>query len=138
MGDVNEHVGRFDPELDGFVGELRDAGLDVAFAYVPTDEEAKAASDRLAAQDQTLIDLSGKLPRALIEFDPRHNRWDEADDPLWLLTPDEFAMVPDGSTLVCISGETGVKGRDEIDLDTRGGCIAWGFLDSQLPPKLNG
>lgn len=135
MGDLTEHVGRFDPELDDVVTELRDAGLDVAFAYVPTEEEAKAAGERLAAQDQALVDLTGKLPPALIEFDPRHSKWEDTADPLWLLTPDEFGMVPAGSTLVCISGETAVKGRDEIDQDTRGGCMAWGFLDSQLPPR---
>lgn len=53
-------------------------------------------------------------------------RWDEN---LWLLTVDEFNNIPDGTELTCIDGEVVVKGRDEIDLDTRMGYIAYGIVD---------
>jgi hypothetical protein len=42
--------------------------------------------------------------------------------PLWA-----FNYVADGERLVSIFGETKTKGQDEIDLDTRFGCIAYGF-----------
>jgi hypothetical protein len=51
--------------------------------------------------------------------------WDDAGPvllPLWA-----FNIVADGETLFSINGATAVKGQDEIDLDVRFGCIAWGF-----------
>jgi hypothetical protein len=51
-------------------------------------------------------------------------RWDDnlVVLPLWA-----FHLIADGERLVCIDGSTAVKGTDETDLDTRGGCVAWGF-----------
>lgn len=43
--------------------------------------------------------------------------------PLWA-----FDLVPDGTTLTSIEGETAIKGQDSIDLDVRFGCIAYGLL----------
>lgn len=44
--------------------------------------------------------------------------------PLWV-----FNYLEDDMILTCIFGEkTKTKGGGEIDLDTRGGCIAWGIL----------
>lgn len=51
--------------------------------------------------------------------------WDER---LMLLTPKEYEELPDGTTLHCINGETRIKGVDTIDMDTRFGHIAYGFL----------
>lgn len=42
--------------------------------------------------------------------------------PLWA-----FNYIADGETLTCIDGKTAVKGTDDIDLDVRFGCIAYGF-----------
>ncbi len=54
--------------------------------------------------------------------------WDDTEiPPLFLLTPAEFANLPDGSILECIDGEKVVKGRDYIDMDTRYGHIAFGI-----------
>lgn len=53
-------------------------------------------------------------------------RWEEN---LWLLTVDEYTHLPDGTELTCIDGEVAVKGRDDIDLDTRFGYIAYGIVD---------
>lgn len=51
--------------------------------------------------------------------------WDE-EKTLWLVTPEEFAKLPDGFVLTCIDGDTAVKGKDYIDDDTRVGHMAWG------------
>lgn len=121
----------FGGTAEDIVEMARSVGLQAA-VYVPTEADAAAATARLDAQDQAITDLSGALPQVTLDFDPRHNKWDDRDDPLWLLTPAEYERVPDGATLVCISGKTAVKGSDYVDQDTRGGCIAWGFLASQL------
>ncbi len=44
--------------------------------------------------------------------------------PLWA-----FHCIAPGEEVVSISGETKVIGKDEIDLDVRGGCIALGFKE---------
>lgn len=120
---------------DDLAVDLTAAGYDVAFVIKPTPEIQAAAAARLAAQDQAITDLSGTLPK-LMGFEPESRRrnvaWDERDDKLWLLTPDEFEFIPDGTKLVSIGGKTAVKGRGVIDQDTRAGFLAWGLLDSQL------
>lgn len=45
-----------------------------------------------------------------------------------LLTKEEFENVPIGTTLMCIDGKEAVKGIDYIDMDTRFGLIAYGFV----------
>ena len=42
--------------------------------------------------------------------------------PLWI-----FDLIPDGTELESISGKKAIKGKDEVDLDTRGGVLAWGI-----------
>lgn len=90
----------------------------------------------MTAEDELVP--SWRLEPALIEFDPRSRRlanpWDsDSHNPLWLLTPEELALVPDGAQLCCIDKTVAVKGRDEIDTDTRFGYTAFGFLETQLP-----
>lgn len=46
---------------------------------------------------------------------------------LSLVTPEEFAEIPDGRELYTITGLRIVKGVDRIDNDTRGGYLAYGF-----------
>lgn len=57
-------------------------------------------------------------------------RWDDDSElyliPLWVLQ-----FVPDGTLLTSISGDTKIKGVDEIDLDVRFGCLAYGIDKSQ-------
>jgi len=48
--------------------------------------------------------------------------------PLWL-----WPHMADGFTYKSISGKSAVKGVDEIDLDHRGGCIAFGFEKADSP-----
>ena len=53
--------------------------------------------------------------------------WDEEMDivliPLWA-----FDLIPDGTELTCIDGNKKIKGKTEIDLDVRFGCIAYGIV----------
>lgn len=54
---------------------------------------------------------------------------DEGENSLMLFTVAEYEMLPDGIELECIDGETAVKGKDYIDMDTRFGHIAFGVRD---------
>jgi hypothetical protein len=51
------------------------------------------------------------------------------DENLMLFTPEEFDQLPDGVELISIMGDSKVKGKDKIDMDTRFGHIAWGVND---------
>ena len=55
----------------------------------------------------------------------------ETDQTIILLTPIELTTVPDGTVLLDIFGKEHTKGKDYIDDDTRGGHLAFGFLESQ-------
>jgi len=52
-----------------------------------------------------------------------------------LITSKEFEVLPDDVELLCIDGKTYVKGKDEIDQDTRGGHLAFGFEIRSSKPK---
>lgn len=99
------------------------------------DAIAREEKRREAAQ---VIGLG--LDPVLIAWEPRsrqrNNAWDaEWPIPLWLLTPEELEMIPDGTPLFSIMTDRKVKGVDKIDGDTRFGMTAWGLMDSQLPPR---
>lgn len=57
------------------------------------------------------------------------------DKNLWLLTPDEFNDLPDGTILIAIDGEQVVKGESHIDMDIRAGYLAYGFNLATAPLK---
>jgi hypothetical protein len=44
-----------------------------------------------------------------------------------LIKPDYFSTLPNGTVLDCINGKEYTKGVDDIDDDTRGGYLAFGF-----------
>lgn len=50
-------------------------------------------------------------------------------DGLWLFTKKEFFQLPDGIELKSVTGRNVIKGKDYIDLDTRGRHIAYGVID---------
>lgn len=54
-------------------------------------------------------------------------KWDEDSEirliPIWA-----YDLIPDGTELTSIGGSKTVKGTNEIDLDVRFGCIAYGFV----------
>ncbi len=45
-----------------------------------------------------------------------------------LIHETELKEIKDGTVLTDIFGESHIKGEDEIDLDTRGGYLAYGIL----------
>ena len=53
------------------------------------------------------------------------SKWDEDGDllliPLWV-----YPFLEDGIKLTCIDDTKAIKGKDEIDLDIRCSCIAYG------------
>ena len=53
-------------------------------------------------------------------------KWSDETN-LCLLTPEEYAELPDGTMLLCIDDETYIKGKDYIDNDTRYGYLAYGL-----------
>ena len=50
-----------------------------------------------------------------------------------LIREDELRRLPKGTRLVCIDGTDAIVGEDEIDLDTRGGYLAFGILRPVSP-----
>jgi hypothetical protein len=56
-------------------------------------------------------------------------KWNEE---LWLLTKEEYKQLKNGTMLVSISGVEAVKGVDQIDQDTRYGCIAYGLTQEMV------
>lgn len=52
--------------------------------------------------------------------------WD--DSGLLLITPSILKIIKNNEWLDCIDGNQELIGRDDIDTDTRGGCIAFGFI----------
>lgn len=77
----------------------------------------------------TVAELDQMTPEARMRLGFGH--WDEKLTviPLWV-----FNYIADGEVLTCIDGSQSVKGRDEIDLDVRFGCITYGFHDSARTP----
>jgi len=61
-----------------------------------------------------------------------NNEW-KLDDgrTILLLTPEQFAILSDGTTLISISGRTVIKGKDYIDNETRGKYLAYGILNEK-------
>jgi hypothetical protein len=50
-----------------------------------------------------------------------------------LLTPEQFAALPDGVSVWSIFGEQLRKGIDDVDQDTRAGRLAFGIPDRRYP-----
>lgn len=72
------------------------------------------------------------MMRAPWELDAKPNIFKPSEDQpgiiIELVTPQEFASLPDGTALISISGSVHIKGRDYIDDDTRGGMLAYGVI----------
>ena len=46
-----------------------------------------------------------------------------------LITPEQFALLPNGVTLTNLLGEQKIKGRDPINDEASGGFMSVGFLE---------
>lgn len=62
-------------------------------------------------------------------------RYNYDENTLWLFTEEEFKKLPDGMELECISGIKAIKGKDNIDMDTRFGYIAYGIRNPGSHPE---
>lgn len=62
--------------------------------------------------------------------------WWDGEKTLWLVTPDEFARLPNGFVLTAIDGEKVVKGKDWIDDDVRFGHMAYGASKEEIDAAL--
>lgn len=97
---------------------------------------------RAAAEPAIRAVLAAELPGVVLPRDIRSEcgvRDDmEGAAKLWLLKPEHLDLIPDGTSLVSIMWEVVIKGVDEIDPDTRGGCLAFGLFDAQIYEPVNG
>lgn len=57
----------------------------------------------------------------------------ESGERVQLITMEEFKEYPEGTEFINFSGKKQVKGKDEIDLDTRNGYLTYGFLEHNKP-----
>ena len=71
----------------------------------------------------TIAELRDKSNKELIA--DGYGWW---DGKLMLIPLSKYEEIADGEILTCIDGTHAVKGKDNIDLDTRGGFIAYGFM----------
>lgn len=55
------------------------------------------------------------------------------DGALWLLTPEEFKKLPEGTVVHSVNNSTSVVGRDKFDDDTRAGYLAYGIKEPFSP-----
>ena len=67
------------------------------------------------------------------EMSPQHESSEKPKEKVWLITPEQFQQLPDGTELTSISGEKKVKGQDKVDQDTRFGYLAFGFPEHAKP-----
>ena len=62
-----------------------------------------------------------------------HKSSEKPKEKIWLITPEQFQQLPDGTEVTSIFGEKKVKGQDEVDQDTRFGYLAFGFPEHTKP-----
>lgn len=99
-------------------------------------EAQKVAAEKREGRMKNFVDGGGKIidtPPAGMVFDKRaliapRGFANSSDKPLQLITEAQLNQLPAGTQLTSISGEKAIKGVDSIDTDTRGGFIAYGFL----------
>ncbi|MAZ47558.1 MAG: hypothetical protein CME65_03280 [Halobacteriovoraceae bacterium] len=70
------------------------------------------------------LDLSGNATFSV---------FDEPGATLRLLRPDQLSEIPEGTVLTAIDGERVIVGVNDIDLMTRRGHIAYGFVEDARP-----
>ena len=100
------------------------------------DVKVACAMARWASKPVLFAALAKNLPKAIVSFDVRSECLkfdrDTPETPLWLLPLDKLDEVPLGTPLVALDGDVVLKGYQDIDLDVRGGYLAWGFLEGQF------
>lgn len=49
------------------------------------------------------------------------------DEDFLLIPAKLYNQIPDGTELIGIHGDTKIKGRDRVNMETRGGILAYGI-----------
>lgn len=63
-------------------------------------------------------------------------KWSKASGHYLCLCPrGQFDLIPNGTVLYSINGDGKTKGQDDIDLDHRGGFLAWGLITVGEVPR---
>jgi hypothetical protein len=62
---------------------------------------------------------------------------DKGVDTIYPIMEMTYKYIPDGTVLQCLFNNPGritnkIKGKDEIDMDTRGGRLAWGLTKENM------
>jgi hypothetical protein len=90
-------------------------------------DEIKRCYDKIMKhiKDNKLIDM--KTLTKADAYELGFTKWEEEQPdflliPIWL-----YDAIPDGTEIYSFTGEKRIKGKDEIDLDVRFGCIAYGI-----------
>lgn len=133
---TGDHVARFLFSILNSIASAAASGA--AYQSWPDDFARKEARDAWAGIDrgwgQKLTVKQLQTVRGPDRQKLGFSKWDDEGVliliPLWA-----FNVIADGEELTSISGETKIKGQDEIDLDVRFGCIAWGFPSKAGDPK---
>lgn len=83
--------------------------------------------------------VTGKLTISMLQQTPLERLYVEGfrnwDGTMVLLPLWALAHMQTGESLTCIDNSVAVVGTDEIDDDTRGGCIAYGVPRDDIPNK---
>ena len=85
-------------------------------------KDERTSSRKPLEKRVTIADLKGVNQVELIKVG--FQKW---DDKLMLIPLWAYNYIADGEELISIMGDVKIKGRDETNLDTRGGMLAWGF-----------
>lgn len=96
------------------------------YYHEPNDiyEEIKIARKRLLEALKDLIDFNDLSKREAIEL--RFVKWSEEDPSLYLIPIWLLPILPVGTKLTCIDGDEIIYDGENVDNDTRFGCIACG------------
>ena len=97
--------------------------------------------DSIAAQVKLGGQPTDKLTVTMLQHTPLERLYAEGfcnwDGTMVLLPAWALAHMEAGSPLKCIDGSYSTVGVDEIDDDTRGGCIAYGVPRDDIPTQGN-
>jgi hypothetical protein len=112
------------------VGKVLMNNIQMGLSYDEWSDEFsyKEIKDRYSKVKEELNGIIGDITAMSAEElkELGFTKWDEESEihliPLWA-----FDLIPDGTELESIDGDKVTKGKDEIDLDVRFGCIAWGL-----------
>jgi hypothetical protein len=104
-----------------------------------------AIQDNQDVEAKTQILATKDVHTMVKNFNPQtrqnKNRWDDDNDPLWLISLDELRALPKDTMLYSLSGSQMLStilqdllAMDSSDgrLDTRFGCLAYGLRESQF------